>query len=449
MQKILVLLSEEKASESKGLIEANLVGSPFNVDYLFVEEVSGLHENAWKQYFLILDLFGESFCKPHFELVARQPNLPPRLAICHLPLSREYQEWLQVHTCEVMLNPFSPLELKHKVEKFTRFVPKGFTSQMKDKIALKKIIGQDLDFRREIEKIPLLASSHAPVIIEGETGTGKEICARSIHNLSSRWEKPFVAINCGAIPLELIENELFGHQKEAYTSASSERKGLVQEAHGGTLFFDEIDALPLVAQSKLLRLIQEKEFRPLGSSKTVKADVRIISATNQNLEKLSEDEKFRADLFYRLNVLKLSLPPLRKRQEDIHLLFRVFLNKHRTHHLAENPLISLSTLNILLEYDWPGNVRELENAAERALVYSQGGPIEPRHLKLPNNKAKNAVLKSFKEEKELVVKSFERKYIIKLLSIHNGNISRAARTAGKNRRAFWELMRKHKIESSI
>src|SRR5215207_3207572 len=199
---------------------------------------------------------------------------------------------------------------------------------LKERLGMKQLLGQNETFLSEVKKIPLMAKCDANILISGETGTGKEVCARTIHYLSPRADKPFVPVNCGAIPLELVENELFGHERGAFTGAATSESGLIMEAEGGTLFLDEIDCLPLLAQVKLLRFLQEKEYRPLGSRKTFKANVRIVAATNADLERATSEGRLRRDLYYRLDIVSLEIPPLRARREDVPPLARHFLAKY-------------------------------------------------------------------------------------------------------------------------
>ena len=317
-------------------------------------------------------------------------------------------------------------------------------ARLKEKLGLRHLVGESPSFLTVVESIPLVARCDSSVLISGETGTGKEVIARAIHYLSPRSRKPFLAVNCGAIPIELVENELFGHERSAFTGALSRQDGVVQEAEGGTLLLDEVDSLPLLAQVKLLRFLQEKEYRPLGSSRTRKADVRVLAAANGDLESAVREGRMRQDLYYRLNVLPLRLPPLRERREDIPRLALHFLDRFRGGRAA--PGFSPQALQALLGHDWPGNVRELEHVIERAAVLAQEeGLIRERHILLPRPAGCDAA-ESFQQAKARVVARFEADYIRDLLLAHQGNISHAARAADKNRRAFWELIRKHRID---
>ena len=298
-------------------------------------------------------------------------------------------------------------------------------------------------------RLPILAGCDANVLVVGETGTGKEVCAQAIHYLSARTTRPWVAVNCGAIPGELVEAELFGHVKGAYTTAHASRSGLVKEAEGGTLFLDDVDCLPLPAQAKLLRFLQEREYRPVGSNQLQHADVRIVAASNCNLYELTQREKFRQDLYFRLNVLHVVMPALRDRREDIPTLAA-----HFAHHFGREfnrgaRSFTPEALAKLSMHHWPGNVRELRHVIERAVLLGQETTLcaADIDIDLAAPEAPDCTLAvSFRDAKKRVVDDFERSYIEQLLIAHSGNITIAARTAKKDRRAFFELMRKHRIE---
>ncbi len=311
--------------------------------------------------------------------------------------------------------------------------------------ALRQIVGRSPCFLKELRKLPNLATCDARVFIRGETGTGKEVFARAIHYLSARAAKPFVAVNCGALPIDLMENELFGHERGAYTGAQTGHQGMVREAEGGTLFLDEIGCLPLVAQAKLLRLVQEREYRPLGSRRTLHADVRIISATHEDLAQAVVEGRFRQDLYYRLNIIGVKLPPLRERNQDLELLAEHFLAKYSTEYGRGEIVLTEAARARLYRHDWPGNVRELEHVIERAVVMCRGKTITERQVRFSDLSEPEA-LESFVEAKHRAVNTFEVNYLQSMLRISHGNISRAAKLAKKNRRAFFELLRKHHID---
>jgi DNA-binding NtrC family response regulator len=319
---------------------------------------------------------------------------------------------------------------------------------LKERLGLRQLVGQARAFLEEVAKIPLVARCDANVMISGETGTGKEMCARAVHYLSPRARAPFVPVNCGAIPLDLVENELFGHERGAYTGASTAEGGLIEAGDGGTLFLDEIDCLPLLAQVKLLRFLQEKEYRPLGSARTRKANVRVIVASNVDLEEAVRQGKLRQDLYYRLNVIPLRLPPLRERREDIPVLARHFLAGYAAEFGKEARDFTVEAVGALTLYDWPGNVRELQHVVERAVVLSEGRVVGADALALPCAAAPRPRPESFKDVKARVVAQFEKSYLLETLLACDGNITKAAQLARKNRRAFWQLIRKHGIDVS-
>ena len=294
------------------------------------------------------------------------------------------------------------------------------------------------------ETMPIIAKSDSTVLIQGKSGSGKELFARAIHSLSNRKKRPFVAVNCGALPDTLIESELFGYIKGAFTDAKKDKPGRFALAKGGSIFLDEVESLPLSTQVKLLRVLQEKEFEPLGATEPVKADVRVIAATKEDLTKLIKKEKFRDDLYYRLNVVKIELPPLIKRRDDIPLLINHFIEKFNKRMDKTIEDVSKDVLNILMEYDYPGNVRELENIIEHACVMCQATRIRTVHLppELVHNKE---ILKIEEKEKHPPLQSFEKQLIQDTLEEHNGNKILAAKELGLHRSTLWRKMKKYDL----
>ena len=343
-----------------------------------------------------------------------------------------------LRTMDVILRLWRLLDHSHRQEILTR--------TLREKLGLRLLVGESPVFLAEIDKIPLVAKCDARVLISGETGTGKELVARAIHYLSPRGNKPFIPVNCGAIPADLLENELFGHERGAFTGASAHQSGLLEEANGGSLLLDEIDCLSLTSQVKLLRFLQEREYRPLGSARIRKADVRVIAATNVDLERAVKDGAFRRDLYYRLNIMPFILPPLRERSEDIPLLSQYFLAKYADQFKKKVTDLSSEALQKLVFYDWPGNVRELEHVVERAVVLSKQAIIRSDEVILPVSKSSSGK-ESFQSVKREAIAQFEKKYIQGLLCTYQGNITKAAEAARKNRRAFWQLMRKYGIDA--
>lgn len=320
--------------------------------------------------------------------------------------------------------------------------------------ALAKLIGDAPSFLRTIEQIPAVAGSGATVLISGETGTGKELVAHAIHYLSSRAEFPFVAVNCGSLSDTLLEDELFGHERGAFTSADSRREGLIAQAENGTLFLDEVDTLACKAQIDLLRVLQDRRYRAIGSSREREAHVRIVAATNVPLDELLSSGAFRTDLYYRLCVFSLTLPPLRERKGDIPALASHFLAKH-TPAAKPGMEFAMSALQALQSWAWPGNVRELENAVLRGIHLSHGNVIHATDLGLANcvgmsdppTDMADTSLQSFRAMKRATIEVFERNYLTKLMSAHRGNVSEAARASGKERRELGKLLKKHQLDA--
>lgn len=369
----------------------------------------------------------------------------PVIAVIEDPEMKKMLELFRLGVADFITLPLKTADVMARVWRLTALAGKKKILVHPSRLSpgLHRIIGESPAFVSELQKISFIADYESSVLITGETGTGKEIFARAIHDLGRRADKPFTAINCGALPAELLENELFGHARGAFTSAATSEKGMIHETDGGTLFLDEIDSLALAAQVKLLRFLQEKEYRQLGSAKTIRADVRIVAATNIDLEQAVEESRFRRDLYYRLNIIPLRLPPLRERREDIPLLARHFIAQYSKRFGKPIPDIAPEAMTKLLACDWPGNVRQLQNIIERAMIFSPQKHLMPDDIHLPKTKVDPE--ESFQRAKARVIDDFEKSYILRLLALNGGNISQAARTAGKNRRVFWELMRKHDI----
>ena len=295
-----------------------------------------------------------------------------------------------------------------------------------------------------LRQAKLVADSDASVLIFGESGTGKELLARAIHHASPRREKPFVAVNCGAIPGDLLESELFGHARGAFTGAIQAHKGLFQAADGGTLFLDEIGDMPLTLQVKLLRVLQEGEVRPVGSTQAIPVDVRVISATHRDLDSQREQGLFREDLYYRLNVVSLKLPALAERREDIPLLAVHFLRRLAERYRKPAPALAPDAMALLVAAPWPGNIRQLLNLLEQAVALTPT-PVIPATLVQAALKEDAAALIPFEEAR----KTFERDYLVRLLKITGGNVTQAAQLAKRNRTEFYKLLQRHHLEPGM
>jgi two-component system, NtrC family, response regulator GlrR len=317
-------------------------------------------------------------------------------------------------------------------------------------ICLADFVGRSPKLVHVLEEIKVLAASDANVLISGETGTGKDMCARAIHYTGVRAAKPFVPVNCGSIPEDLWENQFFGHERGAYTDARERATGLLKEADGGTLFLDDIEALGLKNQVKLLRFLQTGSYMALGGVREVRANIRVIASTNEDLLSRMREHTFRGDLYFRLAVLLLHLSPLRERLDDVPLLANLFLKRFALQYHKPVNRISDVAMASLREYTWPGNVRELENIIHRAVVHATGSELTAVEIQPVLESGASVRLSSeegvtFKQLKKQLVANFEKDYILHQLQSHRGNVSEAARRSGKNRRAFWELMRKYHI----
>jgi DNA-binding NtrC family response regulator len=314
------------------------------------------------------------------------------------------------------------------------------------------LVGDAQAFRNVVARLPMVARADAPVLVTGETGTGKELVARAIHQLGPRASRPFVAVNCGALLDTLLESELFGHERGAFTDAHARRQGLIASAAGGTVLLDDAETLTVRAQVALLRVLQERTFRPVGSSSEQRVDVRFVAATNVRLERLVGTGEFRADLYYRLCVFTMALPPLRERREDILPLAIHFARKHWPGS-GRPPQLSPGAIECLLAFDWPGNVRELESAILRAVNLATGGLIEAADLGLPDLADGPGPVPglagapgTYKTQKRRVLDAFERQYLVRLMTEHRGNVTRAAITAGKERRDLGKLLKRHGLD---
>lgn len=326
-----------------------------------------------------------------------------------------------------------------------------------------RLLGSSAPIAEARELIARAASTDATVLILGESGTGKELAARTVHDLSPRHKNPFVAINCGALPGDLLESELFGHVRGAFTGAIREKEGLFAAADGGTLFLDEIGDAPADVQIKLLRVLQERRFLPVGATEPCSSNVRVVAATNQDLAERIQEGSFREDLYYRLHVVPIRMPPLRDRVEDIPILAQVFLARAEQNHRLSSPEFSKDAIKFLLRHHWPGNVRELANVVEAAAVLSRDGAISVEHVRavLPRSirSARSDEKNSFWEESASDWRAklpslreakltFERAYLVAVMKHCQGNVSAAARIAERNRSDLHELLKRHGLQSS-
>ena len=336
------------------------------------------------------------------------------------------------------------LQTKNCIEK-TRLTKEinSLKKMVKNRYGFDNIIGRSHQMEKVLEQVAKAADSDSTICIEGESGTGKELIAKTLHLASSRAERQFVAINCAAIPETLFESELFGYKKGAFTGATQNKEGLMSQAQGGTFFLDEISEMPLSMQAKLLRVMQEKEFFPVGGTKTVKMDIRFIATSNKNLKEEVTKGNFREDLFYRIYVIVIHLPPLRERKGDIPVLSHYFLDKLTKDMDKKITGFSSRALQKLMLHTWPGNVRELQNTIESAVAMANEDIISDK-LILPALNAEDSNLRPLKDAKE----NFEKNYLLQLIELTEGNMAQAARLAGKYRADLYDLLKKYDLKPS-
>ncbi|RMG73266.1 MAG: sigma-54-dependent Fis family transcriptional regulator [Nitrospirae bacterium] len=344
-----------------------------------------------------------------------------------------------------LTKPFDARELVVQIERALRSSALEKEVQrlrdfLREEYEFKNIIGRSAPMKQVLEQVSRIAQVDSSVYIEGESGTGKELIARAIHLASPRRQGPFVAINCASLPEGVLESELFGHERGAFTGAVRSMKGIFQRAEGGTVFLDEIGDMPLSIQGRFLRVLQERQFYPLGSDRPVNVDVRVIVATNKDLAEEVRAGNFREDLFFRIHVIPIKLPPLRDRKEDIPLLVSHFIKKYSSKMNKDVRGIKPKALKKLMLYDWPGNVRELENTIEYAVAMARGKMIDEELITVTPASAVSS-LRPYDEAKE----SFERQYLVNLLKHTKGNVSKAAEIAGRYRADLYNLMKKHGI----
>lgn len=342
-----------------------------------------------------------------------------------------------------LTKPFDSKELVERVEEALRLGPAPALDGAAEEEASWRagIITRSPVMEQLLQEVQRVAQGDASLFIHGESGTGKELIAKAVHRVSPRRERDFVAVNCSAIPADLLESELFGHVRGAFSGAVSSRDGLFRTAHRGTLFLDEIGDMPPLFQVKLLRALQEQRIRPVGANEDIPVDVRIISASHHDLESLVAEERFRQDLYYRLNVVTLTLPSLSERREDIPLLASRFLARLAPRYGGRVKGFSAEALSALVQYDWPGNVRQLQNVVEQMTALSPT-PIIPVKLVEKALRDRVTLLPGFQEARE----QFEREYLTELLQRVEGNVTQAARLAKRNRTEFYKLLKRHHLE---
>ncbi|MCF6299136.1 MAG: sigma 54-interacting transcriptional regulator [Thiomicrorhabdus sp.] len=364
-----------------------------------------------------------------------RPTLPVMIMTAHGTI-KEAVEATSLGVFGFITKPINHTELNEQIEKAFK-LHTGQASSFLDATWRENIIGQSSVMESLLKDLYHVAQSDISVYIQGESGTGKELIAQAIHKASPRKDKPFVAVNCSAIPEELLESELFGHKRGAFSGAIENRKGLFEQADGGVLFLDEIGDMSPSFQVKLLRALQEGEIRPVGESQTRSIDVRVVSASHRDLKQMVEEKTFRLDLYYRLNIVTLRLPTLTQRPEDIPLLVNYFMAASNT----KAKKVSNEAMELLLGYEWPGNIRELKNVIDQVCAFATT-PLIPASLVEKALQQKSLSMPTFNEAR----KNFEREYLIQLLKLVGGNVSQAARIAKRNRTEFYRLLSRHMLK---
>ncbi len=377
----------------------------------------------------------------------------PKLAIFGEARIFEYQRLLD--RCEEVISwPCSTEELSYRFQRILGNYTDSFRSRSLDpeirkQLVKMNLIGESLPFLQTLSLIRRVSKYDAPALLLGETGTGKELAARAIHYMGPRSAQPFIPVNCGALPEQIFENEVFGHEQGAFTDAKKTQQGLVGLANDGTLFLDEVDSLSLKSQIVLLRFLQDHQYKPLGAQKYEHANVRVIAATSADLDHLVEKKQFRDDLLFRLNMLQITMPPLRERTEDLPLLANHFIQRFRSQYGGAERFLYAGSLAWMRRYRWPGNVRELENIVHKAYLLSEEPSIRlqsPVQLLVDRKRVDISGMDwdaKYTEAKRFVLDVFEKRYLVYVLSKANGNVSRAAKLAGKERRSLGKLIKKH------
>ena len=379
------------------------------------------------------------------ELHKISPGMPIIILTAHGSIESAV-EAMKRGAATYLTKPFDARELVLHIER--AFENRRLSSEISrlkgllaERYGFENIVARSESMERVLEVVSRIASTESTVYIHGESGTGKELIARALHLSSGRKDKPFVAINCAALPETLLESELFGHEKGSFTGAVRTSKGLFVQAQGGTIFLDEIGDMPLSIQSKFLRVLQERQFTPVGGDRPVAVDVRVIVATNKDLDKQVSQGSFREDLFYRIHVIPLELPPLRERKEDIPLLVEHFVKKYGKQMNKDVRGLTPKALQRLMLHDWPGNVRELENTIEYAMAMTREDVISEEGVLPAKAGMTDGSLKSLKEAKD----AFEKEYLVNILKVTRGNVSSASELAGKYRADFYNLLKKYEI----
>ncbi len=444
---ILVVDDDQNVLE---LLSMRLESSNYDVTTALRSEEArkAVRERGFDLGILDLKLGDESGITLMEEVHALIPEMPIIILTAHGTIESAV-EAMKKGAYSYLTKPFEPRDLLLQVEKALEnrrlnFEITRLKELLEEKYDFSKIVATAENMKRVLEMVTRVAKTESTVYVHGESGTGKELIARVIHLASPRRDRSFVAINCAALPEHLLESELFGHEKGSFTGAIKTTKGLFTQAHQGSIFLDEIGDMALGLQAKLLRVLQERQFYPVGSEKPVDVDVRVIVASKRDLEEQVRQGQFREDLFYRIHVIPVHLPPLRERKEDIPPLVEHFLKRFNQQMRKEVKGLTPMAIQKLMLHDWPGNVRELENTIEYAVAMTQVDVIAEELIFQTKTASAPEPLKGLKEARD----AFEKSYLTHLLKICGGQVSKAARLAGKYRADFYDLLKKHNLKVS-
>lgn len=424
------------------LLSIRLNASGYDVDTASSAESALNYLDLERPQLVISDLRMSGMCGMELfkKIYSKYPALPVIILTAHGTIPDAVSA-VQRGVFGYLTKPFDSKNLLVQIRKALNNAPPADEDEHNRTSWCKDIITQSSEMKETLNKAKLVAMGDASVLLYGESGVGKELFARAIHNASNRSDKPFIAVNCSAIPEQLLESEFFGHVKGAFTGAIRNHNGLFKLAEGGTLFLDEIGDMPLFLQVKLLRALQEKQIRPIGSTQTVPIDVRLISATHRNLREEIAKGNFREDLYYRLDVISLKIPALSNRREDIPLLSNYFVDLFAKRYQKNISGFSPDAMQILITATWPGNVRQLMNVVEQCVVLNTSSLI-PSPLVYDAIQMETSQFASFEEAK----RQFERDYLVKVLKITSGNVTQAARIAKRNRTDFYKLLQRYQID---
>ncbi len=442
--KVLLLIADhllqqqtQKLLEEKGL---HVFSHPSSKD---VEEVL----QSLNPHLIVCDLQTPGLNWKGFLSAVKENSSPaPLILLTRSDSVTEAMEALKDGAYDCIRIPYHPLDFTVRIHRaLEEHRVKQEVQNLKREIDYRRnsdyIVGTSRPIQHLLGRILVVSDKDISVLIEGESGTGKELVARAIHYNSSRAKQPFVAVNCAAIPDNLIENELFGHEKGAYTGADALKQGLFEQADQGTIFLDEVGELGRAMQAKFLRVLETGEVRRLGGTKDFRVNVRVIAATHRNLQEMVAQGLFREDLYYRLNIFLITLPPLRERMEDLPALIQHFITKFNAELSKEIQGISSEALQKMVVYSWPGNIRELENKIKQGMIMARGVQLLPEDISIDPLSGSPGVKPMGEAKRE-----FEKNYLIGLLQKTDGNIARAARLAGKERKDFYEALKRHKIQ---